>query len=88
MGCSPTTANEEKIRAFESGLPFRNISLDDYRERVTRLVSPEDKDQISIDRLHECFKDIPDFANMKKSDSLLYKILRSRFLKVNMGMLL
>lgn len=63
------------ITAFESMLPLRNISLNDYERRLKKLVNPKMNDYASVSMIVECFKDHWAFTDITVSNTLTRELM-------------
>ncbi|CDW76938.1 UNKNOWN [Stylonychia lemnae] len=71
-----------QVGQFEKSLPFSKISIQDYQERVKRLVFEGDQDQITLRQLIESFKDNNSFhTELSTEGSELRSIFLSKYLK-------
>ena len=82
--CCSGTNNKDQISVFEQTLPIVKLELMDYEKKVKDLTQKDIQDEIELRKFIEAFKNQPEFSEIKDKESLIRKILQSRFLKVNM----
>lgn len=63
------------ITAFETTLPLRNMSLNEYERRLKKLVTPKMEDKASVKMILECFKDHWAFGDIEEENSLTNELM-------------
>lgn len=68
--CASSNRHDEfssSVGQFERALPFHKLYLQEYEERIKRLIFEDDNDEITLNQLIESFKDCPAFASELKN---------------------
>lgn len=60
---------------FESQLPLRFISLNDFEERLYRAESLEAPDFATVESIVECFRDFPGFEDIDEPFTLTRELM-------------
>jgi hypothetical protein len=68
------------VKNFERSLPLNKITLQEFEERVKRLVTEADDDQVSIAQLIVSFDGNSHFDDLKVSTSHTYQWITSKYL--------
>ncbi len=70
------------VASFEKSFPFSHMNIQEFEERVKRLVSEEDNNEITMAQIVESFRDHALFGReLTQETSELKRILTSRFFK-------